>query len=70
MLSASVIIIPSQIVIGVIQFCHPLYTIKRWHIFLLYQVLNLAGLSYNVLALQKASWTHNIGCQSEPWIAA
>lgn len=35
----------------------------RWQIFLVYQALVLLGLIYNIMALKRAPWTHNIGCK-------
>ena len=38
------------------------YNIDRWHTFLVYQALNIVTLTYNIFALKRALWTHNIGC--------
>ena len=62
-LTASVLIIPPQIIVGIIKFYDSTYTIERWHVFVLYQALNLLSLLYNLFALQRAPWFHDIGCE-------
>ena len=61
--TASTLIIPPQIITGVIKFYSSSYEVRRWHIVLLYQGLNIGGVLYNIFALQKAPWTHNLGCK-------
>ncbi|KAI9842349.1 MAG: hypothetical protein M1838_003165 [Thelocarpon superellum] len=58
---ASVTLIPPQQVVGVIAYYHPEYTIQRWHVFLMYQGLNIFVVAYNTLLLRRAPWTHDIG---------
>ncbi|MCJ1246988.1 hypothetical protein MMC30_004199 [Trapelia coarctata] len=60
-LTASVLIIPPQLVVGLIQFFNSSYVILPWHVFLIYQLLGVMSLLYNILALQRAPWTHDIG---------
>lgn len=59
--TASVLIIPPQIIVGVIEFYSSSYKAQRWHVVIIYQILNVGGAAYNIFALQKAPWTHNIG---------
>lgn len=61
-LTASVLVIPPQIITGVVEFYSSSYKAQRWHVVLMYQGLNIAGVTYNTFALQKAPWTHNFGC--------
>ena len=49
------------IFLAMIAFNVPSFTIQHWRTFLLYQVLNLISLLYNLFALRRAPWTHSIG---------
>ena len=55
--------IPPQIVVGVSRAFDESYTIQRWHVFLLYQALELFALLYNAFALQRLPLTHDIACR-------
>jgi len=63
-MTASIDIIVAQLVLAMIAFNVPSYTIERWHTFLSYQALNVITLAYNLFALKRAPWTHNLGCKS------
>ncbi|CAF9927739.1 MAG: hypothetical protein HETSPECPRED_006665 [Heterodermia speciosa] len=60
-MTASIDIIVARLLLAIIAFNIPSYTIERWHTFMLYQVLNIVTLTYNLAALKRAPWTHNIG---------
>lgn len=62
-LTASVLVIPPQIITGVIEFYLSSYKAQRWHVVLMYQGLNIGRVICNTFALQKAAWTHNVGCR-------
>ena len=57
-------IIVAQIILAMVTFHIPSYTIERWHTFMIYQANNVITIMYNVFALRRAPWTHNIGCKS------
>ena len=61
-MTASIVIIVAQLSLAMIAFYDTSYTIKRWHTFLSYELLNLVVLVYNIFCLKRAPWTHNIGC--------
>ena len=63
-MTASIEIVVAQLVLAMIAFNVPSYTIESWHTCLLYQALNVITLAYNLFALQRAPWTHNVGCKS------
>ena len=64
-MTASIDIIVARLLLAIIAFNIPSYTIEGWHTFMLYQVLNIVTLIYNLAALKRAPWTHNIGCKSQ-----
>ena len=64
-MTASIDIIVAKLLLAMIAFNVSSYTIERWHTFMLYQALNVITLTYNLTALKRAPWTHNIGCQSQ-----
>ena len=63
-MTATVHIIVAQLILAMIAFNVPSYTIERWHTFLSYQAINWITLMYNLVATRRAPWTHNIGCKS------
>ncbi|KAL9010803.1 MAG: hypothetical protein Q9173_004295 [Seirophora scorigena] len=58
---ASIDIIVAQLFLAMLAFNLSAYQIQRWHVFLSYQVLNVINTLYNLLALKRTPWTHNIG---------
>ncbi|OBT56539.1 hypothetical protein VE04_03247 [Pseudogymnoascus sp. 24MN13] len=58
---AGICIIMPQIIMGIVVFYNNDFVILQWHSFLIYQVLNVSVLVYNLFILPKAAWTHNIG---------
>ena len=62
-MTASINILVAQLVISMIAFNDPSYDVERWQTFLCYQVLNVITLVYNLFVLNRAPWTHNIGCE-------
>ena len=62
-MTASIVLIVAQLSHAIIAFYDYSYNIERWHVFLSYQVLNVITLTYNVFFLNKAPWTHKIGCK-------
>ena len=63
-MTASIEIVVAQLFLAMIAFNVPSYNIERWHTFLSYQVLNMITMAYNLVALKRAPWTHNVGCKS------
>ena len=62
-MTASIEIIVAQLVLAMAAFNIPSYKIEPWHVFLCYQALNIVTVLYNLYALNRAPWTHNIGCR-------
>ncbi len=62
-MTASILYIVAILSHAMIAFYNSWYNIERWHIFLSYQVLNVTVLTYNVFFLNKAPWTHKLGCK-------
>ena len=62
-MTASILYIVAILSHAMIAFYNPWYKIERWHIFLSYQALNVIVLTYNVFFLNKAPWTHKLGCK-------
>lgn len=62
-MTASILYIVAQLSHAMIAFYNPSYKLERSHIFLSYQVINAIVSIYNVFYLNKAPWTHKIGCK-------
>lgn len=61
-IGAAVTIIPAQQIMALVVIYNPDFVVKQWHVFLIYQVWAVSILLYNIFALKKTPWTHNIGC--------
>ena len=61
-MTATIMVIVPQFIVGIVAFYNSSYVISRWHVFLLYQGLQTITLIYNIFALRWTPWTHNIGC--------
>ena len=69
-LTASVVVIPPQIILGIVKLFNRAFEIKRWQGFLIYQALNLLSLLYNALVLPRLPGTHTVGCKQGPfWLS-
>ncbi|EXJ83064.1 hypothetical protein A1O1_06682 [Capronia coronata CBS 617.96] len=60
-MSAAITLFAAEVLIAFPQFYIESYVSKAWHTFLVYQALNFVVLLYNLLALKRATWTHEIG---------
>ncbi|KAF5536350.1 HNM1-choline permease [Fusarium mexicanum] len=56
--AASVALIGSQLLVSFPQFFNG-YEPERWHLFLIYQGLNLFSLFYNLFLLKRTNWIHD-----------
>lgn len=64
-IGVSVTIIIAEIVMATVAATNSGFVTKSWHVFLAYQAIALVALLYNILALKRAPWTHNIGCMNQ-----
>lgn len=60
--AASVTLIGSQLITAFPQYFNG-YEPEPWHHFLIYQALNLFTLSYNLFALKRTGWIHDVACE-------
>ena len=60
---AGVIVANAQFILGLIAFNFPGYVVQRWHIFVLYQGINVVTFLYNAFALHHLPRTHQVGCE-------
>lgn len=61
-ITAAVMVILPQLLLAIAVFNYPGYIPQQWHVFVLYQALNITVLLYNIFALKRTTWIHNIGC--------
>ncbi|KAJ5325767.1 uncharacterized protein N7506_008869 [Penicillium brevicompactum] len=66
-ISAGVAILPAQFIISMIIYNDPTYESRTWHSFLIYQTANIVVLLYNILAMKRTSWIHDVGCMYQLW---
>lgn len=64
-LNASVNILAAQMVTSLAQFFLD-YTPKDWHLFFIYQAVNVFTLCYNIFLLSRTAWVHEFGCKYHP----
>ncbi|KAI4726177.1 amino acid transporter [Aureobasidium sp. EXF-10728] len=60
-LGAAATILASQMLLALAAFYHSGYVPQAWHYFLVYQAINVVFLLYNLFALAKTPWVHNVG---------
>jgi choline transport protein len=65
-IGAAVTVIPAQQIMAVVSSLRSTFVTRTWHVFLLYEFFALAVLLFNLFALKKHPWTHNIGCEYCP----
>ena len=59
---ASVALIVAKFLLGIVAFHDESYTVRPWHVFLVYQFVNLIVLMYDMYILQRTPWTHKLAC--------
>ncbi|KAJ5087911.1 hypothetical protein N7456_011527 [Penicillium angulare] len=59
--SAGVTILPAQFIISMVIYTHPDYEPQTWHYFLIFQATNIIVLLYNIFAIRRTSWVHDVG---------
>ncbi|KAL9122703.1 MAG: hypothetical protein Q9187_000741 [Circinaria calcarea] len=57
---ASVTVVVAHFTLGIVSYYNDSYVIRQWHVFLLYQVLNIVVLLYDIFILQQTPWTHDV----------
>ncbi|OQE20418.1 hypothetical protein PENSTE_c013G00904 [Penicillium steckii] len=60
-ISAGVTILPAQFIISMAIYNNPGYESKTWHYFLIYQATNIIVLLYNIFAIRRTTWIHDVG---------
>ncbi|KAK6000904.1 hypothetical protein QM012_002987 [Aureobasidium pullulans] len=60
-LGAAATLLATQLLLALVIYYHPAYVPQAWHYFLLYQAINVIFLLYNLFALAKTPWVHNVG---------
>ncbi|CAG8918033.1 unnamed protein product [Penicillium salamii] len=60
-ISAGVTILPAEFIISMVVYNDPTYNSRTWHAFLIYQTANIAVLLYNIFAMKRTSWIHDVG---------
>lgn len=57
-------IIAAQLLLALPAYFLSTYIPQAWHYFVVYQAINIVVLIYNLFALKRTPWVHNIGCKS------
>ncbi|KAG9199199.1 hypothetical protein G6514_008946 [Epicoccum nigrum] len=58
--NAGIAIIVPQLCLGMAVFWNPGYAAQPWHAFLVYQVVNVLVLAYNMYLLRRTMWVHDL----------
>ncbi|PKY00619.1 amino acid transporter [Aspergillus campestris IBT 28561] len=56
-----VVIQPGQFISAMVVFFNPDFEPQAWHIFLIYQAVNILILLYNIYLMKRTSWIHDVG---------
>ncbi|THY38339.1 amino acid transporter [Aureobasidium pullulans] len=60
-IDAAATLLGAQMLLSIISFYLPSYVPEAWHYFLVYQAIHLVLFLYNLVALVKTPWVHNLG---------
>jgi choline transport protein len=61
-ITASVVIILSEVILAVAQLYHPDFVIQRWQVYLIYLAKNFASLARNIFAAARTPWVGKAFC--------
>ncbi|KAH7008648.1 amino acid/polyamine transporter I [Ilyonectria destructans] len=59
--AAGFVITTAQLITGLATFMHPTYTIEAWHVFLIFQLMNVIFVLYNMFLIKRTLWIHDVG---------
>ncbi|KAH7165667.1 amino acid/polyamine transporter I [Dactylonectria macrodidyma] len=59
--AAGFVVTTAQLVTGIATFMHPTYSIQSWHVFLIFQLMNIMFVLYNMYLIKRTLWIHDIG---------
>lgn len=62
-ISAGVAVIAPQALMALVIHNDPSFTLKAWHVFLIYQAVNLLCLLHNIYTIRRTMWTFNCFCE-------
>lgn len=62
-LCASVNILGAQLLLSLPEYFIDGYAPATWHYFLVFQALNTLFVLYNIYAIKRTSWIHDVGCK-------
>lgn len=52
------------IVLALVSFWYPDYSLESWHLFLIFETLNILLTAYNIFLLKRTEWVMNVGCKT------
>ncbi|BGO88981.1 hypothetical protein NBRC10512_002049 [Rhodotorula toruloides] len=55
-ITASVVIILSEVIFAVVQLYHPDFVIQRWQVYMIYLATNFASVAWNIFAAARTPW--------------
>jgi hypothetical protein len=53
---------------ALVLYLDPTYVSQRWHMFLMYQAVNVAFTGYNILLIKRTAWIYDVGCKHRPCV--
>ncbi|KAK7420837.1 hypothetical protein QQZ08_010238 [Neonectria magnoliae] len=59
--AAGFVITTGQLITGLATFLHPNYAIESWHVFLIFQLMNIIFVLYNMFLIKRTMWIHDVG---------
>lgn len=62
-IGSSVTIIPAQQIPAIVAIYRPTYVEHPYHVFLIYEAVALVVLLFNLFALKRNPWVHEVGCK-------
>jgi choline transport protein len=68
-IGASGSLLGAQMLLALVVYYNPSYVPPAWHYFLVYQGINIVFLLYNLFALARTPWVHNLGCKLDNILA-
>jgi choline transport protein len=62
-IASATIILTSYNIITIASATHPEYVAHLWHLFMVYEAFSTMAILYNIFAIKRTSWIHDVGCK-------
>ena len=62
--TSGIAVLTAQGILALVAFYMPSYVAQTWHIFLVFQAVNLVACLHNIFTLRRTLWINDVACKA------